>query len=216
MHTRNDFCQNLQPSKPRGASCLPILGLSPCLASPAPIPQDGQDIPRAILVARPAGRRLGKALPEPKLETRAQAPIHPKRSSPHSAVASKNHNRSFESFQAFSGRQGPTLCKITKTPSSPFRIERVQTLGDLYHLAVPPLIREGRVKSETPSDYLISLPKSLKLLSEQGSGPCGAGRAWMEIRSIQEPARFRPCKGIHIAPHCAPRQRRVPAEGRGG
>lgn len=44
-------------------------------------------------------------------------------------------------------------CKITKTPSSPFRIERVQTLGDLYHLAVPPLIREGRVKSETPSDY---------------------------------------------------------------
>ena len=107
-------------------------------------------------------------------------------------------------------------CKITKTPWSPFPIERVQTLGDLYYLAVPPLISEGRVKSEAPSDYFITLPKSLMLLSEQGSGPCGAGRAWMEIRSIQEPARFRPCKGIHIAPHCAPRQRRAPAEGRGG
>ena len=106
--TRNDFCQNLQPSKPWSASCLPILGLSPCLASTAPNPQYGQDIPRAILVARPAGRRLGKALPEPKLETRAQAPIHPKSSSTVRWLLRTN-NRSFESSQAFSGRQGPTL-----------------------------------------------------------------------------------------------------------
>ena len=93
--TSNDFRQNLQPSKPQGASCLPILRRSPCFASPAPIPQDGQDIPPAVLVAKPAGSRLGKALPEPMLETREQAPIHPKHSSQYSAVASKNQQSQF-------------------------------------------------------------------------------------------------------------------------
>ena len=115
----------------------------------------------------------------------------------------------------FLGDKGRHAAKSQRLLRARFGLSASKPSGDLYHLAVPPLSREGRVKSETPSDYFKSFPKSLMLLSERGSGPCGAGPAWMEIWSIQEPARFRPCKSIHIAPHYAPPQRRVPAEGRG-
>lgn len=68
------------------------------------------------------------------LETREQAPIHPKHSSQHSAVASKNQQSQVP--RPFLGDKGRHSAKSQRLLRARFGLSASKPSGHLYHLAV--------------------------------------------------------------------------------